>query len=242
MKVAKIIFYTFIAIQGTTAVTRSKDKPSQEENSTYRSTTFPDWKGKRQRTRSNNQQVNRVPASSLKRQRKKVKYNESTSSSSSSSDTLQEKYNKSTASMMTTSTQEPKKWRPAGYYKHEEIAKRTAIKYINEGRFKNKKEALKQAWSDLREKKRLDSLKRRIRNKNKGIKDHDFRRPGRNQKEDVIRRKIVRLLGENNNVVRHETARKLAEEEYARQNREYSANYRLQKQINSSEKIEKGSK
>lgn len=45
--------------------------------------------------------------------------------------------------MMIILIQELKKWRLVGYYKYEEIVKCIVIKYINEGRFKNKKEVLK---------------------------------------------------------------------------------------------------
>lgn len=203
---------------------------------------LPAWKETKQRSIRGEQRNVNTEGSVHKRKRKNIKYYESDSSETFAKVRDEDQKEHAVQSRTVSHQQEKKRKRrrPVGYFTHKELARRTARRYLDEGRFSDEESALKKAWVDIREKKRLDSMKSRIRRKAVGKKEKDCRKSGYNSKERVIGRKIARILLGNNNVVRHEPARKLAEEEYAREKSKMLAHRHLKKQKSDSDMTKKG--
>jgi hypothetical protein len=115
-----------------------------------------------------------------------------------------------------------------GYYKQTGTINRIAHSIFHSGKDLKASESLKLAKEQYKEKRRLIGKRRREKIKSQGIKKN-WRRKGYNDKEEVIGRKVVQLLGEDNHIVRHDDARKTAEEWYKEQSRIRNRKYREKK-------------
>ncbi|PWN38505.1 uncharacterized protein FA14DRAFT_153826 [Meira miltonrushii] len=191
IRVTNIILAVLALLRFSEAVELSKS-----EKINVPASFLPDWKAKKQRSGRGGQRDIILPTINSKRQRKSVKYYESdspSSSSPSSDDVFDVAQRSSPVRTDPTSAQDERKKkrvRPAGYFTHKELAKRTARRYVSEGRFTNEKSAMKAAWNDIREKKRAAALARRARLKEMGKKERKFRRPGYNSREGLLVEKL----------------------------------------------------
>lgn len=116
-----------------------------------------------------------------------------------------------------------------GYNNRNGIVNRTAYRIFHSDKGLKASESLKLAEKQYLERKKFIRNKSRDKLKTQGIIRKDWRGKGYNGKEAVISRKVISLLGENNHIVRHDDARKAAEELYKEKNRIRMRNYREKK-------------
>lgn len=129
-----------------------------------------------------------------------------------------------------------------GYYGRKNLAYRKAKIIYNSGFGFTAEESLRIAHQQVTEKRRSDSKKKRESLSAKGLKRPPAkRRPGYNDKDEVIGRKITQLLSANNNIVNHEDAKKEAVKWYKEQGRNRSARFRARKKQESAQQVKSDS-
>jgi hypothetical protein len=120
------------------------------------------------------------------------------------------------------------RWGQPGYYKQTGTINRIAHGIFHSGKGLKASESLKLAQEQYKENRKLIGKRRREKLKAQGMKKN-WRRKGYNDKEEVIGRKVAQLLREDNHIVRHDDARKAAEEWYKEKGRIRSRKYRANK-------------
>ncbi|PWN38492.1 uncharacterized protein FA14DRAFT_153813 [Meira miltonrushii] len=120
--------------------------------------------------------------------------------------------------------------KPRDQSKNKRIEKK-AFQLFQSSKGLSMEECTKKATEELRKNTRMYSQKHREKLKEQGMKRKRYHREGYNTKDEIIGRYIVKLLGEKNGIVRHDDARKLAEQLYSQGTRERSAKHRRKKRL-----------
>lgn len=127
----------------------------------------------------------------------------------------------------------PSRIRKPGYYSSTQVIDRKAKKIFQSqsGHGYSIEECKKKAMTEYREKKRLESQRKRERAKAMGKKLASYRKFGYDKREAAIGRKVVGLLGQENDIVTYTRARESAEKWYRDYQREKARNFRRKKKL-----------